>query len=61
MSITRRLFVTALCLAVLPSFAAAMGPQIGQPAPDFTGTGSNGENVHLTDLKGNCLSASLCP
>jgi peroxiredoxin len=55
MSITPRLFVTALCLAVLPSFAAAMGPQIGQPAPDFTGTGSNGENVHLADLKGKTV------
>jgi len=55
MSITLRFFVAALCLAALPAFAAAAGPRIGQPAPDFTGTGSNGEKVHLADLKGKMV------
>lgn len=55
MRIALRLLVAALCLAVLPAFGAATGPQIGQPAPDFTGTGSNGEIVHLADLKGKMV------
>ena len=55
MSISPRLLITALCLVVMPTFAAAMGPQIGQSAPDFTGTDSNGETVHLADLKGKMV------
>src|SRR6516164_6131914 len=55
MSISPRLLITALCLVVMPTFAAGMGPQIGQSAPDFTGTDSNGETVHLADLKGKMV------
>jgi len=55
MSLTLRVLVAALFLAALPSLAAAAGPQIGQPAPDFTGTGSNGEKVRLADLKGKMV------
>jgi peroxiredoxin len=37
-------------LVVLPSLAQPL--HIGQPAPDFTGTDSDGNTLHLTDLKG---------
>ena len=55
MSATPRLLFTAVVLALLPTFAAAANLQIGQPAPDFTGAGSNGETVHLADLKGKMV------
>ena len=50
-----RLLFTAAVLTLLPTFAAAANLQIGQPAPDFTGAGSNGETVHLADLKGKMV------
>jgi peroxiredoxin len=31
------------------------GPVVGQPAPDFTGTDSNGKTVRLTDLRGKIV------
>src|SRR5437870_76237 len=55
MSTTRRVIVAMLGLALLPAVAAAAGPQIGQPAPDFTGTDSNGEKVQLANLKGKVV------
>jgi AhpC/TSA family len=50
-----RLLFTAVALTLLPTFAAATNLQIGQPAPDFTGAGSNGETVHIADLKGKMV------
>jgi hypothetical protein len=41
-------------LTVLPAWSLA-APQIGQPAPDFTGTDSNGKTVRLADLKGKVV------
>lgn len=41
-------------LAVLPVHAAS-GPQIGQAAPDFSGTDSNGKPVRLADLRGKTV------
>jgi len=41
-------------LAGLPAWSLA-APQVGQPAPDFTGTDSNGQTVHLSDLKGKVV------
>jgi len=55
MDIRPRLLAASLCLGVLPALPASADPQIGQPAPDFTGTDSNGEKVHLTDLKGRMI------
>jgi peroxiredoxin len=46
--------IIAFCLAALPAFGLS-DARIGQPAPDFTGTGSNGETVHLADLKGKMV------
>ncbi|WGJ13228.1 redoxin domain-containing protein [Methylocapsa sp. D3K7] len=48
--ISLALALAALSLAVMPSLAEAL--HIGQPAPDFTGTDSNGETLHLSDLNG---------
>jgi peroxiredoxin len=48
------LLIAALSLAALPALAAD-GPQIGQPAPDFTAADSNGQKVHLADLKGKTV------
>jgi peroxiredoxin len=46
--------IAILGLAALPAFAGG-SPRIGAAAPDFTGTGSNGEQVHLADLKGKTI------
>jgi hypothetical protein len=48
------LLIAAFGLAALPTLAAD-GPRIGAAAPDFTGTGSNGEKIHLADLKGKTI------
>ena len=58
-SLRRHLVLAALSLAstslaTLPSLAAD-GPRIGQPAPDFTGTDSNGAQLRLADLKGKVV------
>jgi hypothetical protein len=43
--------VSSLALAAVPRLALA-APQIGQPAPDFTATDSDGQAVRLADLHG---------
>jgi peroxiredoxin len=50
-SLRRHLVIAAFGLAALPALAAD-GPRIGQTAPDFTGTDSNGAQIRLADLKG---------
>jgi peroxiredoxin len=55
MNLRLHAIIVALGLAALPSLTAAAGPQINQPAPDFTGAGSNGEKIHLADLKGKVI------
>jgi peroxiredoxin len=47
------LALAALSLASAPAFADA--PEIGAPAPIFTGTDSNGQAVNLADLKGKTI------
>jgi len=47
-------YLPALAL-LLSAGSASAAPAVGQPAPDFTGTGSNGETVHLADLKGKTV------
>lgn len=44
----------ALCLAVFASSALA-APQIGESAPDFTGTDSQGQTVQLSSLRGKTV------
>jgi peroxiredoxin len=54
MQLTRR-----LCLAspavLLPGRRAAAAPSIGRPAPDFTGTDSNGATIRLAGLRGKVV------
>lgn len=53
----RTLFLSALAVlaftAATPSAQAA--PVVGQPAPDFTGTDTNGNTHKLSDLKGKTV------
>ena len=44
-------------LAVIPALALALegGPRVGQPAPDFTGTDSNGSAVSLHEYRGRTV------
>jgi peroxiredoxin len=45
-----------LTLALLPLSTAAMAaPEIGQPAPAFTATDTNGKTVSLSDFKGKTV------
>jgi peroxiredoxin len=46
--------IAALGFAVLPALAAP-NAQVGQPAPQFVGTDSNGQAVSLADLKGKTI------
>jgi peroxiredoxin len=48
------LLIAAFSLAALPAFATD-AVRVGAPAPDFIATGSNGETVHLADLKGKTI------
>ena len=41
----------ALVLSLAPALASAA--RVGEPAPDFTGTASNGKTYHLADYRGN--------
>jgi peroxiredoxin len=45
-------FCAAAALCVTFSSAALAAPEIGKPAPDFTGVDSNGKTIHLSDFKG---------
>ena len=38
-----------------PAAVETTGPTVGQPAPDFTGTDSNGKTVKLSDFKGKTV------
>src|ERR1700677_1976144 len=42
--------LVALLLCAAPALSSAA--KVGQAAPDFTGTASNGKTVHLTDYRG---------
>ena len=42
-------------LACLASIAAFAAPEIGQPAPAFTGTTLDGKTVRLADFKGKTV------
>lgn len=44
------LIVAALALCAAPMVFSA--PKVGEPAPDFTATASNGRTFHLADLRG---------
>jgi peroxiredoxin len=46
--------LTAFCAMSLSAVAVA-SPEIGKPAPDFVGTDSNGQTVHLSDFKGKVV------
>jgi len=49
------LLATLALMATAESPAADEGPRIGQPAPDFSGTDSHGQTVHLRDLRGHVV------
>jgi alkyl hydroperoxide reductase subunit AhpC len=51
------LIMAALITGVmgLPSLAADNGPQIGQPAPDFTATDSKGKALRLSQYRGKTV------
>jgi peroxiredoxin len=46
---------TLAILASLSLAASALALEIGQPAPDFTGTDIYGKTVHLSDYKGKIV------
>lgn len=41
-----------LALSALTSSVSAFAAKVGDPAPDFTGTASDGKSYHLADLRG---------
>lgn len=47
-----RKILAILALASLLSSASAFAAKVGDPAPDFTGKGSDGKSYHLADLRG---------
>jgi peroxiredoxin len=53
----RDLVIAALCAGMIGTVTAAAGaaPQIGQPAPDFTGTDSKGNPVRLSQYRGKIV------
>ncbi len=50
-----RLIVLALGAGLALAALASPGPQVGQVAPEFSGTDSNGQSVRLADLKGKVV------
>ena len=48
----RTLFLAAFAVMSLAAAPVSAAPAIGQPAPDFTGTDSNGKTHKLSDFKG---------
>lgn len=44
--------INPVLVATAMTFASYASPEPGKPAPDFTGTTSNGETITLSDLKG---------
>lgn len=49
----RALFLSALLFIATPAFSPAWADiEVGKPAPDFTGTTSDGKTIKLSELKG---------
>ncbi|HKL48749.1 MAG TPA: TlpA disulfide reductase family protein [Desulfuromonadales bacterium] len=70
----KKLFVLVACLCLVTAFAVfgmgkknggSAGSEVGSQAPDFTLTDMNGENVSLSDYRGNVVFlnfwATWCP
>ena len=62
MTVSRRILLSSVAigavgLLVLPQLGFASSVQVGQPAPAFSGTDTNGKAVSLADLK-RTLSSS---
>jgi AhpC/TSA family len=57
MRIPTRSLIAALIAALIltPLIAVGAAPQIGQPAPDFTGTDSKGGSVSLSQYRGKTV------
>ena len=51
----RSLVLGGAAVALLPTVAAAAGPDVGQPAPAFTAVDSMGKTWSLADLKGKVV------
>jgi hypothetical protein len=53
----RSLIIAALFMSMIgvPALAAGVAPQIGRPAPDFTGTDSKGKPVRLSQYRGKTV------
>ena len=51
----RSLVLGGAAVALLPTVAAAAGPDVGQPAPAFTAVDSTGKTWSLADLKGKVV------
>ena len=52
----RTLFLSALAaFALIGAMPANAAPTVGQPAPEFTGTDSNGKSHKLSDFKGKTV------
>jgi peroxiredoxin len=50
-----KMFATAAALAALAAAPAAAAPVVGQPAPAFTATDSNGKSHSLSDFRGKTV------
>ena len=60
-----RMLLASLCFAVsvllLPFAANADAPGVGDPAPDFTLPGSDGQDHTLSDLRGRYVVIAFFP
>jgi len=52
---SRKLAVTACLALALGVTGAVAAPQVGQPAPEFTGTDTSGTTYKLSDLRGKTV------